>query len=165
MKNYLFWQPYFGLGRFKKDENVVTIEFKALHPAAVRPELKTAGASGADVYSVERADLAPGEHRTVGLGFSVAIPEGYEIQVRPRSGLAAQRGVTVLNAPGTVDSDYRGEVKVILINHGHRTFSVNPGDRIAQIVLAEVSQARYEEVEDLNVTGRGAGGFGSTGRN
>ena len=164
MKNYLFWHPYL-MGEFEKDDNVVTIEFKALHPDAVRPKIKTVGASGADVSSVERVDLAPGEFRTVSLGFSVAIPQGYEIQVRPRSGLAAKRGVTVLNAPGTVDSDYRGEVKVVLINHGHRTFSVNPGDRVAQIVLAKVSQAHYEEVADLNVTTRGAGGFGSTGRN
>ncbi len=164
MKNYLFWQPYF-MGEFEKDDNMVVIEFKALHPDAVRPEIQTVGSSGADVRSVDRVDLAPGEFKTISLGFSVAIPGGYEIQVRPRSGLALMHGVTVLNAPGTVDSDYRGEMKVILINHGPRTYSVNPGDRIAQIVLAKVSQARYEEVTDLNDTARGTGGFGSTGRN
>ena len=164
MKNYLYWQPYF-MGLFEKDENVVTIKFKALHQDAVCTEAKTIGSSGADVSSVERVDLAPGEFRTVGLWFSVAIPTGYEIQVRPRSGLAAKHGVTVLNAPGTVDSDYRGEMKVVLINHGPRTFSVNPGDRIAQIVLTKVSRAHYEEVAEINVTTRGAGGFGSTGRN
>ena len=109
--------------------------------------------------------MAPGEFKTISLGFSVAIPKGYELQVRPRSGMAALYGVTVLNSPGTVDSDYRGEMKVILINHGPRTFSVNSGDRIAQIILAKVSQARYEEVTDLNDTVRGEGGFGSTGRN
>ena len=163
-KNYLFWQPYF-MGAFEKDKNVVVIEFKALHPDAIQPETQTAGSSGADVRSVDRVDLAPGEFKTVSLGFSVAIPEGYEIQIRPRSGLAFLHGVTVLNSPGTVDSDYRGEMKVILINHGPKTFSVNPGDRIAQIVLAKVSQAHYEEVADLNVTNRGTGGFGSTGRN
>ncbi len=164
MKNYLFWQPYF-IGKFEKEDTAVTIEFKALHPDAVRPEIQTIGSSGADVSSVERIDLAPGEFKTVSLGFSVAIPEGYEIQVRPRSGLAVRYGITVLNTPGTVDSDYRGEMKVILINHGPRTFSVNPGDRIAQLVLAKVSQARYEEVTVLNDTARGEDGFGSTGRN
>ncbi len=164
MKNCLFWQPYF-IGKFEKKDPAVTIEFKALHPDAMRPEIQTAGSSGADVSSVERIDLAPGEFKTVSLGFSVAIPEGYEIQVRPRSGLAVRYGITVLNTPGTVDSDYRGEMKVILINHGPRTFSVNPGDRIAQLVLAKVSQARYEEVTVLNDTARGEDGFGSTGRN
>ncbi|KKL66537.1 hypothetical protein LCGC14_2143970 [marine sediment metagenome] len=164
MKNYLFWPPYF-MGKFEKDDDVVVIEFKALHPDAVRPEIQTVGSSGADVSSVERVDLAPGEFKTISLGFSVAIPKGYELQVRPRSGMAALYGVTILNSPGTVDSDYRGEMKVILINHGPRTFSVNSGDRIAQIILAKVSQARYEEVTDLNDTVRGEGGFGSTGRN
>ena len=164
MKNYLFWQPYF-MGEFEKDDEMVVIEFKALHPDAVRPEIQTVGSSGADVRSVDRVDLAPGEFKTISLGFSVAIPEGDELQVRPRSGLASIYGVTVLNAPGTVDSDYRGEMKVILINHGPRAYSVNPGDRIAQIILAKVSQARYEEVTDLSDTVRGTGGFGSTGRN
>ena len=162
MKNYLFWQPSF-MGEVPVDN--VVIEFKALHPDAVRPEIKTIGSSGADVRSVERVELSPGEFRIINLGFSVAIPKGYEIQVRPRSGLAARHGVTVLNAPGTVDSDYRGEMKVILINHGPRTFSVNPGDRIAQIVLAKVERAHYEEVVQLDDTARGVGGFGSTGRN
>jgi dUTP diphosphatase len=164
MKNYLFWQPYF-MGKFEKDDDAVVVEFKALHPDAVRPEIQTVGSSGADVFSVERVDLAPGEFKKVDLGFSVAIPEGYEIQVRPRSGMAARYGVTVLNTPGTIDSDYRGPMCVVLINHGPRTFSINPRDRIAQIVLAKVSRARYEEVTDLNATERGTGGFGSTGRN
>ncbi len=141
------------------------IEFKALHVNAYCPEIKTSGAAGADVRSVERVDLAPGEFKKIALGFSVAIPEGYEIQVRPRSGLAAKHGITVLNSPGTVDSDYRGEMSVILINHGSQTFSVSPGDRIAQLVVAEVSRAHYEEVGELSSTARGTGGFGSTGRN
>lgn len=162
MKNYLFWQPYF-MGEVPVDD--IVIEFKALHPAAVRPEVKTIGSSGADVRSVERIELVPGEFRMISLGLSVAIPEGYEIQIRPRSGLAARYGVTVLNAPGTVDSDYRGEMKVILINHGPETFSVNPGDRIAQLVLVKVERAHYEEVGQLEDTARGVGGFGSTGRN
>jgi dUTP pyrophosphatase len=163
-KNYLFWQPYF-MGKFEKDDDVVVIEFKASHPDAVQPEIQTVGSSGADVRSVDRVDLAPGEFKKIDLGFSMSIPEGYEIQVRPRSGLAAKHGVTVLNTPGTIDSDYRGPMCVVLINHGPKTFSVNPGDRIAQIVLAKVSQAHYEEVADLKVTNRGTGGFGSTGRN
>lgn len=162
MKNYLFWQRYFMGGL---PGGTVVIEFKALHPDAVCPEIKTIGSSGSDVRSVERVELAPGEFKTVNLGFSVAIPEGYEIQVRPRSGLAARHGVTVLNTPGTVDSDYRGEMKVILINHGPKTFSINPGDRIAQFVLAKVEHAHYEEVVELKDTARGVGGFGSTGRN
>jgi dUTP pyrophosphatase len=114
---------------------------------------------------VERVDLAPGEFKAVDLGFSVAISEGYEIQVRPRSGLAIKYGVTVLNAPGTIDSDFRGKLQVILINHGPNTFSINPGDRIAQLVLARVVRARYEEAIDLSITERGEGGYGSTGRN
>lgn len=162
MSNFLFWHPYF-LGAAFGDKEVV-IEYKKLRPDAFLPEIKTAGSSGADVRAVERVDLAPGEFKMVDLGFSVAIPEGYEIQVRPRSGLAAKHGVTVLNTPGTIDSDYRGPMKVILINHGPKTFSVNPGDRIAQLVLARVARARYEEVIDLNETVRGEGGFGSTGR-
>lgn len=162
MRNYLFWQPYF-MGEVPVDE--IVVEFKALHPVAYLPEIKTSGSSGADVRSVERIDIKPGEFKKVDLGFSVAIPEGYEIQVRPRSGLAAKHGVTVLNTPGTIDSDYRGPMCVLLINHGPETFSVNPGDRIAQIVLAKVERAHYEEVAELEDTARGAGGFGSTGRN
>ena len=141
------------------------VEYKILRPKARGPMAATAGSSGADVKSVERVDLAPGEFKAVSLGFSVAIPHGYEIQIRPRSGLAAKHGITVLNSPGTVDSDYRGEVKVILINHGSKTFSVNPGDRIAQIVLAKVPQVYYKSVGYLEATDRGDGGFGSTGRN
>ncbi len=144
---------------------MIVVEYKKLHPEAILPEVMTVGSSGADVRSVERVDLRPGVRKVVSLGFSVAIPEGYELQVRPRSGLAVRHGVTVLNAPGTIDSDYRGEMAVILINLGDVTFSINPGDRIAQIVLAKVEQAHYEEVADLNVTGRGEGGYGSTGRN
>jgi dUTP pyrophosphatase len=98
-------------------------------------------------------------------GLSFAIPEGYEIQVRPRSGLAAKNGVTVLNTPGTIDSDYRGEVKVILINHGKDAFTVNNGDRIAQLIVAPVTQGIFEKTDELDSTERGEGGFGSTGVN
>jgi dUTP pyrophosphatase len=148
-----------------RDYPDVVVEYKAYHPDAELPEIMTAGSSGADVRAVERVDLAPGEFKAVDLGFSVAISEGYEIQVRPRSGLAIKYGVTVLNAPGTIDSDFRGKLQVILINHGPNTFSINPGDRIAQLVLARVVRARYEEAIDLSITERGEGGYGSTGRN
>ena len=131
------------------------------------PARQSAGAAGYDLAAAlpegEVATLAPGAHGMVPCGFSVALPIGYEAQVRPRSGLAAKFGVTVLNAPGTVDADYRGEVKVILINHGAEPFAIARGDRVAQLVLAPVTQAAWNEVADLDETERGAGGFGSTG--
>lgn len=141
------------------------IKFKRLHESAVLPAYKTSGAAGADLHSVEEVLLRPGEVRAVSVGFAVSIPEGFEIQLRPRSGLALNQGVTVHNSPGTVDSDYRGEVKVILANFGKADFKVSPGDRIAQAVVAVVAQAVYEETEELDNTARGSGGFGSTGRN
>jgi dUTP pyrophosphatase len=107
--------------------------------------------------------LGPGEHGLIACGFSIALPDGYEAQVRPRSGLAARHGVTVLNTPGTIDCDYRGEVKVILINHGRSPFTVEPGMRIAQMVVAPVTRVAWTEVESLDDTARGAGGFGHTG--
>lgn len=116
-----------------------------------------------DLRAAESALIAPGEYCAVGTGIAFEIPEGYEGQVRPRSGLAMKHGVTLLNAPGTIDSDYRGEVRVLLINHGKDVFSVNPGDRIAQIVFAPVTQVLLEETKALSESGRGAGGFGSTG--
>ena len=116
-----------------------------------------------DVVAAEEATLAPGGRHAVATGFSVAIPEGFEIQVRPRSGLALKHGITVPNTPGTIDSDYRGELKVILINHGAEPFPIHRGDRIAQLVLAPVTLAAWVEVAELDETERGAGGFGSTG--
>ena len=127
------------------------------------PAYATPGAAGMDVVAAEEATLAPGERHAVATGFSVAIPEGFEIQVRPRSGLALKHGITVPNTPGTIDSDYRGELKVILINHGAEPFAIARGDRVAQLVLAPVTQAAWNEVADLDETERGAGGFGSTG--
>jgi dUTP pyrophosphatase len=138
---------------------------KRLHSDAVVPTYQTPGAAGADLYSVEDLEIPAGQVRMVGTGLSVETPAGFEIQVRPRSGLAAKHAVTVLNTPGTIDSDYRGEIKVILINHGQNPFPVSKGDRIAQMVIARVHQAGFEEVIELNQTLRGAGGFGSTGRN
>ena len=127
------------------------------------PRYATDGAAGMDVLSAEDVTLAPGGRHAVATGLSVAIPGGYEIQVRPRSGLAFKHGISVPNTPGTVDSDYRGELKVILINHGSEDFTIARGDRIAQLVLAPVTQARWSEVDQLDATARGAGGFGSTG--
>lgn len=116
-----------------------------------------------DVLSAEELTLAPGARHAVATGLALAIPPGYEIQVRPRSGLALKHGISVPNTPGTIDSDYRGELKVILINHGTESFPIARGDRVAQLVLAPVVQAAWVEAEELDDTLRGAGGFGSTG--
>lgn len=139
--------------------------FKRAHELAQVPEYKTAGASGMDVRSVEDLVLKAGEFKIVSTGLIPQIPEGYEIQVRPRSGLAAKNGVTVLNTPGTVDADYTGVIGVILINHSKEDFQINVGDRIAQLVLCRVQQAKIVEVHEIKETERGAGGFGSTGVN
>ena len=128
------------------------------------PAYATPGAAGLDVVAAEDLDLAPGARHAVATGYKVAIPEGYEIQVRPRSGLAFKYGVTVPNTPGTIDSDYRGELKILMINHGAEPFPVRRGERIAQLVPAAVTKAAFDEVEELDATDRGAGGFGSTGR-
>ncbi|HAY06875.1 MAG TPA: dUTP diphosphatase [Hyphomonas sp.] len=132
------------------------------------PSYETAGSAGMDVRAAvpegEPVVLAPGARAMVPTGLSVAIPEGYEIQVRPRSGLAAKHGLTCLNTPGTIDSDYRGEIKVILINLGAEAFTIQRGERIAQLVLAPVTRLGWQEVSELGETARGAGGFGSTGR-
>ena len=127
------------------------------------PTYATAGAAGMDVVAAEALTLAPGQRHAVATGFAMAIPEGYEVQVRPRSGLALKHGVTCLNTPGTIDSDYRGEVKVILANLGDAPFPIARGDRIAQLVPAPVLRADLTEVASLDETVRGAGGFGSTG--
>jgi dUTP pyrophosphatase len=127
------------------------------------PAYATAGAAGMDVVSAEDVVIAPGARHAVATGLALAIPAGYEIQVRPRSGLALKHGITVPNTPGTIDSDYRGELKVILINLGTEPFAISRGDRVAQLVLAPVVQAAWDEVAELDETQRGAGGFGSTG--
>ena len=128
------------------------------------PSYATAGAAGMDVVAAEELILQPGQRHAVATGLSVAIPEGYEVQVRPRSGLALKHGITCLNTPGTIDSDYRGEVKVILANLGSEPFEIKRGERIAQLVPAPVLKAEFRTVESLDETQRGAGGFGSTGR-
>ncbi|MEC8036704.1 MAG: dUTP diphosphatase [Pseudomonadota bacterium] len=129
------------------------------------PQYETAGSAGADIRAAVDAPLRlePGQRALVPAGFAMALPAGYEAQVRPRSGLAVKNGITVLNAPGTIDSDYRGEVRVPLINLGDEAFTVERGMRIAQLVIAPVVQAGFDEVSDLDETARGAGGFGSTG--
>ena len=131
------------------------------------PAYETPGSAGMDLRAAVAEDeplvLKPGARLLAPTGLAMAIPQGYEVQVRPRSGLAAKAGVTCLNTPGTIDSDYRGEVKVILINLGAEDFVIRRGDRIAQMVVAPVAQADWVEVDDLDETARGAGGFGSTG--
>jgi len=128
------------------------------------PAKATEHAAGLDVVAAEDLTLAPGQRHAVATGFAIAIPEGYEVQVRPRSGLALKHGITCLNTPGTIDSDYRGEVKVILANLGSEPFEVRRGERIAQLVPAPVLNAELAEVAALSETRRGAGGFGSTGQ-
>ena len=128
------------------------------------PAYASEHAAGLDVVAAEDVTLQPGQRHAVATGFAIAIPAGHEVQVRPRSGLALKYGITCLNTPGTIDSDYRGEVKVILANLGQEEFEVRRGERIAQLVPAPVLRARFEEVDALEDTERGTGGFGSTGR-
>ncbi|MCP3474426.1 dUTP diphosphatase [Bradyrhizobium sp. CCGUVB1N3] len=148
----------------------VTVELQRLGHAEglPLPAYQTAEAAGLDLMAAvpesEPLTLAPGKHALVPTGLAIALPAGYEAQVRPRSGLAAKHGVTVLNSPGTIDADYRGEIKVILINHGDTAFVIKRGERIAQMVIAPVVQASLVPVATLSTTNRGAGGFGSTGR-
>ena len=127
------------------------------------PSYETSGSAGMDIRAAEDLTIAPAQRGLVGSGFAFAIPHGYEIQVRPRSGLALKKGISIPNTPGTIDSDYRGELKVILINHGQEDFVIQRGDRIAQIVVAPVQRGILKEVDRLDETARGAGGFGSTG--
>lgn len=127
------------------------------------PAYATDGAAGMDAVAAEDVTIAPGERHAVATGLALAIPHGFEIQVRPRSGLALKHGITVPNTPGTIDSDYRGELKVILINHGSEPFEIRRGDRVAQLVLAPVTRAAWLPVDELDETARGEGGFGSTG--
>ena len=129
------------------------------------PTYESSHAAGMDVRAAlsEPLELEPGQRALIPTGFQMALPEGYEAQIRPRSGLAYKNGITMLNTPGTIDADYRGEVKVLAINHGDKPFTVNHGDRIAQMVIAPVQQMFVEEVEDLPDSERGSGGFGSTG--
>ena len=141
------------------------IQIKKLSSSVSIPKYETSGSSGMDVAAHIENNIVidPGEKALVSTGFSVAIPKGYEIQIRPRSGLAAKKNITVLNTPGTIDADYRGEIKVILINLGKEKFVIENGERIAQMVVCPVVQANLEEVKELSGTKRGSDGFGSTG--
>ena len=143
----------------------VEIRFKRIHPGAQMPAYQSAEAAGMDLHACLDAPvtLQPGDLARVPLGFIMAIPKGHEGQVRPRSGLAAKFGVTVPNAPGTIDSDYRGEALVALINLGRAAFTVEHGMRIAQLIVAPVLHVQVREVDELDATQRGSGGFGSTG--
>ena len=145
---------------------MVKVLIKKLDPSVKLPEYKTTGASGMDLIAFikEPLELKPQMSCIVPTGIAVAFPENYEIQVRPRSGLAAKNNISILNTPGTIDSDYRGEIKVIIHNHGNRNFTVNNGDRIAQMILCPVIKMKLEEAIDLPKTIRGQSGFGSTGK-
>ncbi len=142
------------------------MEIRLLRPDAQVPEYKSDGAAGMDLVAAIDApvEILPGARVAIGTGLAIAVPGGWEGQVRPRSGLAREQGVTVLNAPGTIDSDYRGEVQVLLVNLGDRAVLVERGQRIAQLVIAPVAKVAVEVVPALDATARGAGGFGSTGR-
>ena len=143
---------------------MVKLLIKKLHKNIILPEYKTDGSSGMDLMAnVEQTvKILPGEKKMISTGIMVAIPEQYEIQIRPRSGLAAKNGISILNTPGTIDSDYRGEIKVILINLGKYTFEINKNDRIAQMIVCPIIKVELKEVESLPKTIRGEGGFGST---
>ena len=141
----------------------MTVVFKRLVPEAVLPAYAHPGDAGMDLCSVERLVVPAGGRALVHTGLKMALPPGYEAQVRPRSGLALERGVTVLNTPGTIDEGYRGEIGVVLANFGEEDFAVEKGDRIAQMVIAPVTRAEICETQELDATDRGEGGFGSTG--
>jgi dUTP pyrophosphatase len=134
-----------------------------LSPDAILPSYKTEGSAGLDLSCSESFHLAPLERKLVGTGVRIAVPEGFEAQVRPRSGLAVKHGISMVNTPGTIDSDYRGEIKLILINLGQENVSFNKGERIGQLVICPIARAHLKIVEDLDGTSRGEGGFGSTG--
>ena len=145
---------------------MVKLLIKKLQKNIILPEYKTDGSSGMDLMAnVEQTvKILPGEKKIISTGIMVAIPEQYEIQIRPRSGLAAKNGISVLNTPGTIDSDYRGEIKVILINLGKDIFEINKNDRIAQMIVCPIIKVELKEVESLPETARGEGGFGSTNK-
>ena len=145
---------------------MVKVLIKKLNPKAKLPSYKTSGSSGMDLMALidDTLTIKPNQSVLVPTGLSIAIPDDTEVQIRPRSGLAAKSNISVLNTPGTIDSDYRGELKIILINHGKEDFLINNGDRIAQMILMPVLKIEFEEVEDLPETIRGSGGFESTGK-
>jgi len=146
---------------------MIEVKVKKLHPRAVVPLYMTEHAAGMDLCTVvdEPVVLAPGERTLLPTGLAMEIPPGYEGQVRPRSGLALKKGIALVNSPGTIDADYRGEIGVIIINHGNEPVEILPGDRVAQLIIAPVTRAALIEVQNLNDTARNSGGFGHTGIN
>ena len=142
----------------------MVLKIKKLNSKAKIPVYQTKEAAGFDLHSIEDIVINPGERRLIRTGLAFEIEFGYEVQIRPRSGLAFKHGITVLNTPGTIDSDYRGEIKVLLINLGENPFEIKKGERIAQAIVAPVIQAKIIEVNELSDTERGSGGFGSTGK-
>ena len=142
---------------------MIKVKIKKIKDNAIIPKYAHQGDAGVDLYSTEDYILKPGERSLVSTGIKIAVPEGYEAQIRPKSGLAVNHGISVCNTPGTVDSSYRGEVGCIIINHGKEEFKIEKGKKIAQMIFNKVEQAEFQEVEELNNTTRGEGGFGSTG--
>lgn len=142
---------------------MVQLKIKKLASNAIIPKYANPGDAGMDLFSVEKYSIKPGERTLVKTGISVEFPHGYEMQIRPRSGLALKKGISIVNTPGTIDAEYRGEVGIILINHGNEVFEINQGDKIAQAVLNKIEFGEIEEVTELSDTERGSGGFGSTG--
>ena len=145
---------------------MVKVLIKKLYSKVQLPKYKTDGSSGMDLMAFIESpiNIKPQESALIPTGISIAIPKDTEVQIRPRSGLAAKSSISVLNTPGTIDSDYRGEIKIILFNHGKEEFIINNNDRVAQMILMPIIKAEFEEVEDLPKTLRGSGGFGSTGK-
>ena len=141
----------------------MNLQIKRLHPAAILPKYAHPGDAGMDLYALEAVTIEPGQTALVATGIAIALPPNTEAQIRPRSGLALKHSLTVLNSPGTIDEGYRGEIKIILINHGSTAFEVTPGMRIAQMVICPVIYANVTEVSELSDTIRGKGGFGSSG--
>ncbi len=158
--------PTFGELAGNADAPAPVVQFKRLHATVSLPRYQTRHAAGMDLHAAVNGPtmIRPGEIRLIPCGFAMAIPVGFEAQVRPRSGLASRHGLTLPNAPGTIDADYRGEVKVPLINLSRESFTVTPDMRIAQMIIAPVAHAIVQEVDELDETDRGEGGFGSTGR-
>jgi dUTP pyrophosphatase len=144
---------------------MIKVKIKKLHPEAIIPQYMTEHAAGMDLCTVvdEPVSLKPGERTLLPTGLAMEIPPGYEGQVRPRSGLALKKGIALVNSPGTIDADYRGEIGIIVINHGQEIVEFQPGDRVAQLIIAPVTQADLVEVQDLNDSDRSSGGFGHTG--
>lgn len=142
----------------------VKLKVKRLNSDAILPRYEHRGDAGLDLFSVEDYNIKPGERVLIKTGISVEFPVGYELQIRPRSGLALKKGISIVNTPGTVDAGYRGEIGVILINHGEEDVKINKGDKIAQAVLNEIRYAIIDEVDELGDSSRGEGGFGSSGR-